>query len=158
MNVDDIDTYPLGAVVNFQRSNGSVVSTRILAPQSVVPTTGPPHAILYFTRDVLEAKCLYFFCRALLQGVFSSKRALPEVPLQPNFCHCIVLSSSGSHEAPCSPGDKCITKTEICVSVTLGCVYHVCIPTFKSVYHMCVPPFSHSGVRFLRSYLDIILS
>ena len=99
-----------------------------------------------------------FSAGLFLQGVFSSKRALPEVPLQPNFCHCIVFSSSGNHEAPCSPGDKCIPKTEICVSVTLGCVYHVCIPTFKSVYHMCVPPFSHSGVRFLRSSLDIILS
>ena len=93
-----------------------------------------------------------------LQGLFSSKRALPEVLLQPIFCDCIVLSSSGSHEAPCSPGDRCIRKTEICVPVTLPCVYHVCIPTFKSVYHMCVPPFSHSGLRFLRFLLDIILS
>ena len=92
------------------------------------------------------------------QGVFSSKGALPEVPVQPTFCHCIVVSSSGSHEAPCSPGDRCIPKTEIRVSVTFGCLYHVCIQTFKSVYHMCVPPFSHSGVRFLHFFLDIILS
>ena len=68
MNVDDIDTYPGGAVVHFQRSNGSVVSARNLAPQSVVPTIGPPHVIFYFTRDVLEAKCLCFFCRAFSAG------------------------------------------------------------------------------------------
>ena len=120
----------------------------------------PDHHMRYCTLLVMfsrQSVCV-FSAGLFLQGVFSSKSALPEVPLQPNLCHCIVSSSSGSHEAPCSPGDKCIPKTEICVSVTLGCVYHVCIPTFKSVYHMCVPPFSHSGVRFLRSFLDIILS
>ena len=30
MNVDDIDTYSPGAVVNFQRSDGSIVSAKIL--------------------------------------------------------------------------------------------------------------------------------
>ena len=120
----------------------------------------PDHHMRYCTLLAMFSRQIVcnFSAGLFLQGVVSTKRALPEVSLQPNFCHCIVVSSSGSHEAPCSPGDKCIPKTEICVSVTLGCVYHVCIPTFKSVYHMCVPPFSHSGVRFLRSFLDIILS
>ena len=43
MNVDDNDTYSPGAVVNFRRSEGNVVSAKILAPQSVVLTTGPSH-------------------------------------------------------------------------------------------------------------------
>jgi hypothetical protein len=32
MNVDDFDTYSAGAVVNFQRSDGSIVSAKILGP------------------------------------------------------------------------------------------------------------------------------
>ena len=32
MNVDDIDTYSPGAVVSFQRSDGSIVSAKILGP------------------------------------------------------------------------------------------------------------------------------
>ena len=120
----------------------------------------PDHHMRYCTLIAMFSRqsVSVFFAVLFLHSVFSSKRALPEVPLQPTFRHCLVLSSSGSHEALCSPGDKCIQKTEICVSVTLGCVYHVCIPTFKSVYHMCVPPFSNSGAHFLRSFLDIILS
>ena len=120
----------------------------------------PDHQMRYCTSLAMfsrQSVCV-FSAGLFLQGVFSSNRALPEVPLQPTFCHYIVLSSSGRHEAPCSPGDRCISNTEHCVSVILGCVYHVCIPDFKSVYHMCVPPFSHCGVRFLRFFLDIILS
>ena len=32
MNVDDIDTYSPSAIVNFQRSDGSIVSAKILGP------------------------------------------------------------------------------------------------------------------------------
>ena len=45
-----------------------------------------------------QSVCL-FSAGLFLQGVFSSKRTLPEVPPQPTLCHCIVLSRSGSHEA-----------------------------------------------------------
>ena len=38
MNVDYIDMYPAGAVVNFQCSGGGVVLPRFWAPQTVVLT------------------------------------------------------------------------------------------------------------------------
>ena len=116
MNVDDIDTYPVGAVVNFQRSNGSVVSARILAPQSAVPTTGPPHAILYFTRDVLEAKCLCSFCRAFSAGrVFLKNVPCLKFPCSPPFA--IALSY------PAQAAIKPRAVLEINVSQKLKFVY-----------------------------------
>ena len=43
MNVDDIEIYSPSVVVNFQHSNRSVVSAKILAPLERGATTGPSH-------------------------------------------------------------------------------------------------------------------
>ena len=78
-NVDDIDTYSPGAVVNSQRSNGNIVSAKILGPsecgadyQSITYERMSvwglanvfAHGKLYFTRDVLsQTMCLK--CRTI---------------------------------------------------------------------------------------------
>ena len=98
-----------------------------------------------------------------LQGVFC-RACFPQnvpclkFPCSPRFAIALSYLAQAAMKPRAVLEINVSQQTEICVSVTLGCVYHVCIPTFQSVYHMCVPPFSHSDVRFLRSFLDIILS
>eukprot|EP00670_Eutreptiella_braarudii_P019884 CAMPEP_0174354294 /NCGR_PEP_ID=MMETSP0811_2-20130205/19002_1 /TAXON_ID=73025 ORGANISM="Eutreptiella gymnastica-like, Strain CCMP1594" /NCGR_SAMPLE_ID=MMETSP0811_2 /ASSEMBLY_ACC=CAM_ASM_000667 /LENGTH=54 /DNA_ID=CAMNT_0015485109 /DNA_START=73 /DNA_END=234 /DNA_ORIENTATION=+ len=42
MDVDHVDTYPAGAVVNFQLSGGSIVPAKIVLAKGLEPTAKTP--------------------------------------------------------------------------------------------------------------------
>ena len=65
MNADDIATYSLGAVVNFQRSDGNIVPAKILAPSergADCRSIAHEHSGTVVTHDCAPVARMSFLC------------------------------------------------------------------------------------------------